>query len=185
MSIATSLRKRLLSSAFEKSYGPLLFSASPTIAELMSNVGYGHIVVDMEHSPLEISSTLQMLRAIDASSSDICTIIRAPAPKDITMTKKILDILKLPGGIMFPMVESQEDAKLCVESTRYPPHYPGGVRGCAYPLVRASSYGKEDNYFSDKSHQDLLTLLQVESENAIRQIPEIGMVDGVVRTKKN
>lgn len=83
------------------------------------------------------------------------------------------------------MVESQEDAKLCVESTRYPPHYPGGVRGCAYPLVRASSYGKEDNYFSDKSHQDLLTLLQVESENAIRQIPEIGMVDGVVRTKKN
>ena len=45
-----SLRQRLLSGG--RSYGPLILSDSPVVAL----TGYGHIVIDHEHSPTDIKS---------------------------------------------------------------------------------------------------------------------------------
>jgi 4-hydroxy-2-oxoheptanedioate aldolase len=181
-----SLRKKLLQDRNFKSYGPMILSASPSVAELLATIGYSHILVDMEHSPLDISKTVEMLRAIDSVSSGYVPIhntpiVRAPSHDDVAMTKRILDVLKPPSGIMFPMIETVEQAEKAVASTRYPPHYRenSGIRGCAHPFVRASSYGSDEDYFPLHSNQDLLTILQVESEAAIENIPEIGMVGGV------
>ena len=196
-----SLRKRLLSDFNTKSYGPFLLSGSPNIAELLAFTGYDHIVVDMEHSPIDITDTLSMLRAIDSTRGDIATltasagitttttttttttitipttpIVRVPSHHDVANTKRILDILRPPSGIMFPMIENAEQAKLAVSSVRYPTN---GIRGCAHPFVRASLYGKDANYFYKSSYEDLLIIVQVESKDAIENIPEIGMVDGV------
>lgn len=184
-----SLRTQLLHNK-AKTYGPLILSASPNIAELLAGIGYSHIVIDMEHSPTDISTTTSILRAIDSASRGKVAaasvavqnfpIVRAPAHNDVAMTKRILDVLRPPGGIMFPMIENAEQAAAAVASTRYAPHYRNGIgiRGCAYPFVRASSYGKNVDYF-DIDAQDLLTIMQVESREAIENIPEIGMVDGV------
>lgn len=183
-----SLRKRLLSNSNIKSYGPFLLSSSPTIAEVLSNVGYSHIVVDMEHSPLDISTTLSMIRAIDScrnnhnlyhtcNEQNITTpIIRLPSHTTIDTTKRILDIIKPPCGIMFPMIENENDAKLAISSITYPPN---GIRGCAYPFVRASNYNSNQNYFHVDCKEDIFTIMQIESLNAIDNIYEIGMVDGV------
>lgn len=180
-----SLRTNLLRNN-GKSYGPFILSASPNIAELLAGIGYSHIVVDMEHSPTDISKTTSMLRAIDSAARgkspvNNFPIVRAPAHNDIAMTKRILDVLRTPAGIMFPMIENSKQAEAAVGSTRYPPHYKNGsgTRGCAHPFVRASQYGKNEDYFDVDSNQDLLAILQVESEDAIENIPEIGMVDGV------
>jgi len=198
----TSLRKYLLSSPKAKSYGPFLLSGSPSIAELLAGIGYSHIVVDMEHSPIDVPTAANMLRAIDSASSsrgnhpasNTTPIVRVPSHHDVAMTKRVLDILRTPAGIIFPMIENAEQARDAVASTRYPPHYSYGdddddddddqgehvgLRGCAHPFVRASSYGKDTTYFDKASHNDLLTIVQVESENAIHNIPEIGMVEGV------
>jgi 2-keto-3-deoxy-L-rhamnonate aldolase RhmA len=43
------------------------------------------------------------------------------------MTKRILDVLRTPAGIMYPMIENAQQAKAAVESTRYPPRYPNGM----------------------------------------------------------
>lgn len=189
-----SLRSKLLCNN-AKTYGPLILSGSPTIAELLAGIGYSHIVVDMEHSPSDLETTTSILRAIDAAARgrgvsgnangndngngvdvDNFPIVRAPSHNDVAMTKRILDVLRTPAGIMFPMIENAHQAKAAVESTRYPPH---GIRGCAYPFVRASQYGKNTDYFDIDSNQHLLTIVQVESEEAIANIPEIGMVEGV------
>eukprot|EP00979_Chaetoceros_neogracilis_P006133 scaffold1222_cov260-Chaetoceros_neogracile.AAC.33 len=178
-----SLRLKLLDNR-AKTYGPLILSGSPTVAELLACVGYSHIVVDMEHSPSDLETVTSVLRAIDATSRgknpvDNFPIVRVPSHNDVAMTKRILDVLRTPGGIMFPMIENAEQAKAAVASTRYPPHYENGIRGCAYPFVRASQYGKNTQYFDNDSNQDLLTIVQVESEEAIENISEIGMVEGV------
>jgi 2-keto-3-deoxy-L-rhamnonate aldolase RhmA len=183
----SSLRRKLLNGG--KSYGPLLFSGSETVAELIAGIGYSHIVVDMEHSPVDLPTTTSILRAIDASSrgtysseeSNTTPIVRVPSHTDIAMTKRVLDVLRPPCGIMFPMVENAKQAQAAVESTRYAPHYPNnsGLRGCAYPFTRASSYGKNKDYFHIDSNQSLLTIMQVESLEAIENIHEIGLVDGV------
>lgn len=189
-----SLRHRLLSNPSAKAYGPFLMSGSTDIAELIAGIGYDLLVVDMEHASLDVSETKNMLRAVDAaarrsieqdtsSSSSLFTtpIVRVPSPNDIAMTKRVLDVLRPPAGIMFPMVENAEIAKVAVESTRYPSHYgdDSGTRGCAWPFVRASSYGENQEYYEQTCHQDLLTLVQVETENAINNIPEIAAVPGV------
>jgi len=182
ISSCNSLRHTLLSSSCAKSYGTFIMSSSPSVAELLSSVGYGHVVIDMEHSPLDVSSTVQMLRAVDSAryfgnsiTMPTHPIVRVPS-NDAVMTKRVLDILRNPAGIMFPLIENAEDAKAAVASTRYPNR--GGVRGSAHTLVRASSYGLDDNYYYDTS-TDLLVILQVESETAIENIPEIASVDGV------
>lgn len=180
-----SLRTTLLRNN-GKSYGPFILSGCPNIAELLAGVGYSHIVVDMEHSPVDISAAVSILRAIDSASRgkrrvNNFPVVRAPSHDDIAMTKRILDVLRPPAGIMFPMIENSEQAEAAVASTRYAPHYKNGkgTRGCAHPFVRASQYGKNDDYFDVDSNHDLLTILQIESEEAIENIPEIGMVDGV------
>ncbi len=180
-----SFRKQLLTNINTKSYGPFIMSGSPNIAELLAGIGYNHVIVDMEHSPLDVSSTVPMLRAIDASrnrcgntnndnNNGVMPIVRVPS-LDVANTKRILDILQPPCGIMFPMIENAEQASIAVKSTRYPPL---GVRGCAHPYVRASQYGNDSDYFY-KTSKDLLVIVQVESKDAIENIPEIGMVDGV------
>mmetsp|Transcript_25865 Transcript_25865/g.62108 ORF Transcript_25865/g.62108 Transcript_25865/m.62108 type:complete len:156 (+) Transcript_25865:433-900(+) len=137
----------------------------------------------MEHSPVDVSQLTSLLRAIDSASRSSggttavsnFPVVRAPGNSDVVMTKRILDVLCPPGGIMFPMVENAAQAEMAVAGTRYPP---GGIRGCAHPFVRASRYGRNSDYF-DVDSRDILTIVQVESEEAIENIPEIGMVDGV------
>lgn len=76
---------------------------------------------------------------------------------------------------MFPMIENAQQAELAVSSTKYTPR---GIRGCAHSFVRASTYGQNKAYFDNISNE-LFTIVQVESKEAIMNIPEIGMVDGV------
>lgn len=180
--LQTPLRTQLLHNN-AKTYGPLILSGSEVVAELLGGVGYSHIVVDMEHSPIDLATTTSMLRAIDSTSRGRSPVqnfpvVRLPMHDDIAMTKRILDVLRPPAGIMFPMIENADQAEAAVASTRYPPHRKDGIRGCAHPFVRASQYGRNKEYF-DVDSQDLLTIVQVESEEAIRNIPDIGMVDGV------
>jgi len=183
-----SLRKRLLSSPSEKSYGPILLSSSPTVAEILAGIGYGHIVIDMEHSPIDVKGVADMLRAINSAprstlnhSSPTVPLVRVPSHDDAALTKRVLDILRPPAGIIFPMVENASQAGFAVSSTRYPAHYGNmeGIRGCAHPFVRASAYGANERYYDTTSRDDLLVCIQVETEKAIHNIPEIAKVEGV------
>ena len=176
LSMQASLRTRLLQHN-AKSYGPLVLSGSETVAELLAGVGYSHLVVDTEHAPVDAPQAASLLRAIDAAGARprTCPVVRVPSGGDAVATKRILDVLRPPAGVMFPMIEDAAGAAAAVAGTRYPP---GGVRGCAHPFVRASRYGRNPDYFETDA-RDLLTIVQVESAAAIENIPEIGMVDGV------
>jgi 2-keto-3-deoxy-L-rhamnonate aldolase RhmA len=200
-----SLRQRLLAGG--KSYGPFLMSDSPIVAELLATVGYGHVVIDHEHGVTDVRSGMRMLQAIrsgsrllqeegtSSSSAKVSqyfteAVVRVPSPNDPAYMKKVLDTLPLPGGVMVPMVESADVARAVVQSTRYPAqqwhandptHHrgaEGGIRGNAWPLVRASLYGANTNYPTE-TNRDLLVMVQVETPQAVEAIPEIAQVAGV------
>lgn len=92
--------------------------------------------------------------------------------------KKVLDSFRLPSGVLVPMVNDVATARAVVAATRYPPL---GVRGCAIPLVRASSYGSipTEEYLTQSCREDLLVMVQVETLEGICVIEEIGNVEGV------
>ena len=143
----SSLRQRLLEGG--KAYGPLVLSDSTVVAELLASVGYDHIVLDMEHSSTDLRSCQTLLQAVDAAAywtkdkRRTEPIVRLVSPYDAAAMKKVLDSIRLPGGVLVPMVDDAETARKVVESTRYPrqqhqSNSGDGIRGCAVPFARAS-----------------------------------------------
>lgn len=147
-----------------------LLSLSPTVAEIASLSGYDFMVIDMEHGPGGIYESLQILRCL--SSNNTPAIIRLPESSP-AWAKKALDLG--PQGLMFPMIESREDAKKAVSYCRFPPD---GIRGSAHTVVRASKYGIDEGYLSNHV-EDLLIMCQVESVEGVKKVEEIAAVDGV------
>jgi 2-keto-3-deoxy-L-rhamnonate aldolase RhmA len=76
---------------------------------------------------------------------------------------------------MVPWVSNAEEARQAVAAMRYPPH---GIRGAA-SFNRACGYGKEFEEYFAKASQDLLTIVQIESSEAVNRAREIAAVDGV------
>ena len=162
-----------------RSYGPLLLGDSPMTAELLALVGYGHVLIDHEHSPTNVRSGYRMCQAIDAAQSDTQTIVRIPAADPVYM-KQVLDSLRLPAGVLVPMVDTAEMAAAVVQSTRYPAAgKTTGKRGCAAPLVRASGWGLSPTDYMRQADEDLLVMVQVETPQAIQAVPDIAQVEGI------
>lgn len=95
--MSLSLRQHLLRGG--KSYGPVCMSDSPVVVEMLAHAGYGHMVIDHEHSPTDSSSGQALLQAIDAARASTAPIIRVDSHSP-SYLKKILDSMRLPGGVL-------------------------------------------------------------------------------------
>jgi len=181
MATHMSLRQHLLSGG--KSYGTMLLSNSPIVAELMASMGYSHLILDHEHCPTDVASGQQILQAIRAAQSKTEPIVRVPSANDPVYMKKVLDSLRLPAGLLVPMVNDAATAEAVVKSIRYPrqlnhQNEVDGIRGCAVPFVRASGWGMEDDYMK-RCHEDLIVMVQVETPQGVAAIDEIADVEGI------
>lgn len=138
-------------------------------AEVVASAGYDWLLVDMEHAPNDVATVLGQLQAIAPQGS---TAIVRPPWNDTVMVKRLLDIGA--PGLLFPMVQSVEEAKAAVAATRYPPH---GVRGVA-GSIRANQFGRVTDYYA-RVGEETAVIVQVETQSAVAQAVEIGQVDGV------
>ena len=96
--------------------------------------------------------------------------------------KKVLDTLRLPAGVLVPMVDNADTAQQVVRSTRYPlgdGSALDGNRGCAAPLVRGSGWGLSQRDYLQQSRDDLLVMIQVETLRGIQAVPEMASVPGI------
>ena len=78
-------------------------------------------------------------------------------------------------GVMVPYVSNPEEARQAAESMRYPP---AGIRGVAM-LNRGSSFGTQFDEYWAKANDNLLTVVQIESREAVDCIDDMAAVDGV------
>lgn len=149
--------------------GTFIMSASPLAAEAMGHAGFDWAVVDMEHTPLDLSTLVQLLQAI--AGTPMVPITRVPW-NDTVMVKRVLDA----GAqtVMFPFVQNAEEARSAVAACKYPPH---GVRGMA-AMSRGSRFGMVKDYFK-VANQGISVLVQVETPEAMARIDEILAVPGV------
>src|SRR5690348_18025296 len=138
-------------------------------AEIISDSGFDWILLDTEHSPNEIPDLVTQLQAVQRGTA---TPIIRPAWNDAVLAKRVLDI----GAqtLLFPYVQSVEEAKRAVASTRYPPH---GVRGVSV-AARASRYGRTPGYLG-KANSEICVLVQVETREAMNELEAIARVDGI------
>src|SRR5215475_11110499 len=138
-------------------------------AEVISDSGFDWILLDTEHSPNEIPDLVTQPQAVQRGTA---TPIIRPAWNDAVLAKRTLDI----GAqtLLFPYVQSVDEAKRAVASTRYPPQ---GIRGVSV-AARASRYGRVPGYLT-KANAEICVLVQVETRTALDQIDAIAAVDGI------
>ena len=168
MKLAENLFKRAIKEG-QSQVGLWISLGSPVVAELVSHSGFDWALIDMEHSPNDYFSVLSQLQAFEASGT---TPLVRPEWNDPVVVKRLLD-LGVPG-LLFPMIQSVDEAEKAVAATRYPPR---GVRGSA-GTTRATGYGRIKDYFS-KAEDEIAVLLQLESVSAMEKATEIAAVDGV------
>jgi len=142
--------------------------ASPLAAEVVAGSGFDFLLLDTEHAPNELPTIHAQLQAVACSTA--APVVR-PAWNDAVLMKRLLDIGV--QNLLVPFVQSAEEARRAVASTRYPPD---GIRGVAVS-TRANNYGRTADYFL-RVHDELCVIVQLETRAALQRIEEIAAVDG-------
>lgn len=149
--------------------GTWLVSGSASTAEAMGCLGFDFVVLDTEHTPIDMVQFVEILRAIEATPAGV--VARVPW-NDMVMVKRALDAGA--QSLMFPFVQNADDAKRAVSYTRYPPE---GVRGVA-AVHHASRQGTVANYHRNAA-SELCVVVQIETLAALEALPSIAAVPGV------
>ncbi|WP_108882372.1 aldolase/citrate lyase family protein [Anderseniella sp. Alg231-50] len=155
--------------AGNKQVGLWISLSSPFVAEVTAPAGYDWVLIDMEHSPNDYFSVLGQLQAF--SATDTTAIVR-PEWNDPVIVKRLLD-LGVPG-LLFPMIQTVQEAEKAVASTRYPP---GGIRGVS-GATRATKFGRVTDYVA-RIEDEVTVVLQLETAAAVARAEEIAAVPGV------
>jgi len=138
-------------------------------AKIVAYAGFDWVVLDMEHSPNDLRTVMSQLDAF--SDSPTTTLVR-PEWNDPVLVKRLLDTGA--SGLVFPMIQSVEEAEAAVASTRYPPR---GIRGVS-GSTRANKFGRIDDYFQ-RIEEETTVIIQLETQESIAMAEDIGAVDGV------
>ena len=154
----------------EKVVGLWLSMANPYSAEICVTAGFQWVLIDGEHAPNDVRSTLAQLQAVAAYPAHpvVRTVDGNPA-----LIKQLLDV----GAqtLLVPMVDTPEQAAALAAATRYPPE---GTRGVGAAAARASHFGARRDYLNT-ANEDACLLLQAESVAALDNLERICAVDGV------
>jgi 4-hydroxy-2-oxoheptanedioate aldolase len=138
-------------------------------AEVLAGAGFDWILLDTEHTPVDIETVVTQLQAI--APYPTTPIVRVPWNDRVTI-KRYLDT----GAqtLLIPQVDTVEEAKNAVAYTRFPDV---GMRGVA-GATRATRFGRVKNYHAN-AHNEICTLVQVESREALTHIEAIAAIDGI------
>jgi 2-keto-3-deoxy-L-rhamnonate aldolase RhmA len=149
--------------------GTWIMSASPLLTEASGHAGFDWAVLDMEHTPMDLSTLVSMLQA--TLGTTMVPIVRVPSNDPVTV-KRVLDAGAVT--VLFPFVQDADEAARAVASTRYPPE---GVRGMA-GMSRASKFGTTPNYMTT-ANAGQAVIVQIETPQAMDQLEAIAAVPGV------
>lgn len=154
-------------------YGGWICSGSPVVAEIMAGAGLDWLLIDMEHAPNGLESTLAQLYAVSAYPST--PLVRVPVGETVII-KQVLDLGA--QNLLVPMISTPEEAADVAAMTRYPP---AGRRGVGSALARSARWNRVEGYLTNDADH-ISVFVQIESiegvENA-RAIAETPGVDGV------
>lgn len=164
--MSLSFRKRLQEG--DVLIGALLQMPLPEVAEAFVQAGYDWLFVDLEHSPMDARNALDVLTAVD---SRIPCVVRVPW-NDEANIKKVLDIGAT--GVIVPLVNNAEDARLAVGRCKYPPL---GFRSVG--ITRAQRFDLDFDSYMQRANDEIAVIVQIEHIEAVKNIDAILGVSGI------
>jgi 4-hydroxy-2-oxoheptanedioate aldolase len=153
----------------EVQYGLWSTIPDPSAVEALAGAGFDWMVLDTEHTAVEVSAVLPLLQAM--APYPTAAVVR-PWVNDTALIKRHLD--QGAQTLLLPYIQSRAEAEAAVAAVRYPPRGARGVAG----TMRAAGYGRIAGYHA-KADAEICLLLQVETALALSRLEEIATVDGV------
>jgi 4-hydroxy-2-oxoheptanedioate aldolase len=152
------------------SYGVGLTIPSAATAQLLAHAGFDWLMIDMEHGPISIETAHAMIAA--TAGTEVTPLVRIPQNLP-WIAKPVLDAGAT--GIVYPQVNSREDAAAAARAARYPP---AGERAWG-PFYAPARLGLSIPEYLRAANDMVVTIVLVEHLQAIDGIEEIVTVDGI------
>lgn len=150
--------------------GTLVSINDSSITELLCDIGFDFIWIDMEHTPIVKKDVHFHIMA--AKGTGAATFVRV-AWNDPILVKPILEMG--PSGIIFPFIRTASEARKAVSSCLYPPK---GIRG--FGPRRSIKYGITDiKKYIERADTEIWKIMQIEHIDAVNNLEEILNVEGV------
>lgn len=150
--------------------GTWLSLGSVFAARVMARVGFPWMTVDMEHSPIDWNEASLLFGAIaDAGCVPLCRVPRGTHD----WIKRALD--SGAHGIVVPMVNTVEEAKLAIAAAKYPPIGNRSIGGGLHALNFEATAGDYYKHAND----EILVILQTESPEGVENAEAIYSLPGV------
>ena len=142
----------------------------PLVAAHLAQEDLDAVCLDMQHGHFDIRSAILAIAAILMAGKP--AIVRVPV-RDFATASRVLD--SGASGIIAPMINSVEDAKLLVEYTKFPP-LGGRSWGPAFALAH-NGYTPAD--YLKVANDKTVVLAMIETREALAALDDILAVDGI------
>ncbi len=149
--------------------GATITVASPDVAAQAANMGFDFLWIEMEHSPVTLETTRNMILATRGLKAMPFT--RVPV-NELWTAKRALDAGSL--GVIFPFTSTPELARQAVDACKYPPV---GRRGAGPGLASFRWQGPESYY--DFADRNVMVIIIIEEKRAVEQIDAIASTKGI------
>lgn len=163
-----NLKQRLKNG--ETLHGCWLNLGSSLTAEIVGLAGFDWVLIDLEHGAGTEKDVLAQLQALESTPAGVVVRVESAESQRI---HRVLDMGA--EGIMCPKVRTPEEARKVVSGLHYPPF---GTRGVA-KMVRASQFAQNFQTYYDRSREELLGVVQIETSEALNHLDEIATIEGV------
>lgn len=153
----------------ESLIGTFVKTTDPAVVEVLAMTGFEFIVIDNEHTAMNIENTIHLLRAAEIYDLPAIVRVRTNSPVEIL---QMLDAGAL--GVQCPQVSTGEEARALVQSAKYTPL---GRRGFG-SSVRAAGYGAMNaQEYPLRANENTLVACHCETAEAVQNLDDILAVD--------
>ncbi len=162
-----SLKRKLRSG--QPSPGMWLRLSDPTVADLVSELGFDWVVFDAEHVAYDLQPLQNLLIAFKGSATIPIVRVYVNEPAYI---KRIFDIGA--GGVLVPQISSAAEAAAAVAACKYPPTR---IRGTG--PRRPSRYGRQLAHYLANANDQTIVLIMMETVGAMNELDQIVSLPGL------
>jgi 2-keto-3-deoxy-L-rhamnonate aldolase RhmA len=149
--------------------GSWIQASSPTCAEILANAGFAWLGIDCEHTSVGIHGVETIARAIHGRNTAL--LVRVSSANTIEI-RQCLDVGA--AGVIVPMVETAEQARLSVAAAKYPPQ---GVRGFCFG--RMNDWGASFDEYAASANDSVVVIAMIETQKGVDNIDAILGVEGI------
>ncbi|MFE2944565.1 HpcH/HpaI aldolase/citrate lyase family protein [Streptomyces sp. NPDC059255] len=151
--------------------GSFVMSTDAAVTATIASAGYDFVVIDREHGPNDIQSTLGHIRAAEANRT--IPIVRV-LEHNASQIQASLDAGA--HGIIVPKIGSAAEATAALNATRY---QPGGRGMC--PAVEGARWASGSTWTTHRasSNENVILIPLIETKAGIDNLRDIVAVDGI------